>query len=224
MNKIIILTFFAFCTICINAQSDLNLRDSLSEATNKLAYNPDSIDLRLKKVGWNIQLEQWQYAKDDLDKVLNKVPTNIAGLYYRAFVNEKLNRYNFARLDYENLIVLVPDNFEAHLGLALLNQKDRHFTEALDQINQLVESYPDSALAFAARAGIEKERKMYELAEYDYSKAHELDSKNIDYLINRADIRITLGRFSEAKNDLDTMTKMGVPRSRLDQLSKKIKL
>ncbi len=37
------------------------LRDSLSKATEVLAYHPDSIDLRLKKAAWNIQLEQWQY-------------------------------------------------------------------------------------------------------------------------------------------------------------------
>ena len=111
------------------------LRDSLSKATEVLAYHPDSIDLRLKKAAWNIQLEQWQYAKDDLDKVLFLNNTNIAGLFYRAFVNEKLLRYNFARLDYQNLLVLVPGNFQAQLGLALLNEKDKHYTEAYDGIN-----------------------------------------------------------------------------------------
>ena len=79
------------------------LRDSLAAATSVLAYHPDSIDLRLKKAAWNIQLEQWSYAKDDLDKVLFLNNTNIAGLFYRAFVNEKLLRYNFARLDYHIL-------------------------------------------------------------------------------------------------------------------------
>lgn len=64
------------------------LRDSLAAATSVLAYHPDSIDLRLKKAAWNIQLEQWSYAKDDLDKVLFFNNTNIAGLFYRAFVNE----------------------------------------------------------------------------------------------------------------------------------------
>lgn len=64
------------------------LRDSLAAATSVLAYHPDSIDLRLKKAAWNIQLEQWSYAKDDLDKVLFLNNTNIAGLFYRAFVNE----------------------------------------------------------------------------------------------------------------------------------------
>ena len=114
------------------------LRDSLSKATEVLAFHPDSIDLRLKKAAWNIQLEQWQYAKDDLDKVLFLNNTNIAGLFYRAFVNEKLLRYNFARLDYQNLLVLVPGNFQAQLGLALLNEKDKHYTEAYDGINSLI--------------------------------------------------------------------------------------
>ena len=43
------------------------LRDSLAQATEVLAYYPDSIDLRLKKAAWNIQLKQWQYAKDEHD-------------------------------------------------------------------------------------------------------------------------------------------------------------
>lgn len=86
-------------------QGGAALRDSLAHATDVLAYHPDSVDLRLKKAAWNIQLEQWNYAKDELDKVLFLNQTNIAGLFYRAFVNEKLKRYNFARLDYQNLLV-----------------------------------------------------------------------------------------------------------------------
>ena len=103
-----------FCGSTVAAQQEgVALRDSLAHATEVLAYHPDSIDLRLKKAAWNIQLEQWNYAKDELDKVLFLNQTNIAGLFYRAFVNEKLKRYNFARLDYQNLLVLVPGNFQA---------------------------------------------------------------------------------------------------------------
>ena len=90
--------------VCDAKTQNKALRDSLAAATNELAYHPDSIDLRLKKAAWNIQLEQWAYAKDDLDKVLFLNNTNIAGLFYRAFVNEKMKRYNFARLDYQNLL------------------------------------------------------------------------------------------------------------------------
>jgi Tfp pilus assembly protein PilF len=207
----------------MSAQENAGLRDSLSAATELLAYHPDSIDLRLKKVRWNIQLKQWQYAKDDLDKVLFLDNRNIAGLFYRAYINQQLMRYNFARLDYNNLLTIVPGNFEAQLGLALLNQKDKHHTEAYDQINVLVEAHPDSATAYAARAGIEKDRGMLELAEYDYGKAFELDRKNIDYLINRADIRISLCRMSEARRDLDLATKLGYPRPALTEFYRRLR-
>lgn len=186
------------------------LRDSLALATETLAYHPDSIDLRLKKAAWNIQLEQWNYAKDELDKVLFLNQTNIAGLFYRAFVNEKLKRYNFARLDYQNLLVLVPGNFQAQLGLALLNEKDQHHTEAYDGINNLIEQYPDSAVAYAARGGMEKERGMFELAAYDYAEAMRLDSTNQDYIVSHVDLLITLGRKLEAYDDLRRLQALGV--------------
>ena len=192
------------------AQSSSALRDSLALATETLAYHPDSIDLRLKKAAWNIQLEQWNYAKDELDKVLFLNQTNIAGLFYRAFVNEKLKRYNFARLDYQNLLVLVPGNFQAQLGLALLNEKDQHHTEAYDGINSLIEQYPDSAVAYAARGGMEKERGMLELAAYDYAEAMRLDSTNQDYIVSHVDLLITLGRKLEAYDDLRRLQALGV--------------
>lgn len=199
------------------------LRDSLAQATEILACHPDSIDLRLRKAAWNIQLKQWDYAKDDLDKVLFLDNQNIAGLFYRAYVNEQLHRYNFARQDYINLLTLVPGNFEAQLGLALLNQKDRHFTEAYDGINRLVQQFPDKAEAYAARAGIEKERGMLELSEMDFSEAIRLDPSNKDYRLNRADLRITLGNNKDARQDLKELERMGVPFSAMRHLYKRMK-
>lgn len=224
MQKKKIILLLILCLVFATAQAQNSnqrktanqaLRDSLAAATEVLAYHPDSIDLRLKKAAWNIQLEQWDYAKDDLDKVLFLNNTNIAGLYYRAFVNEKLKRYNFARLDYQNLLVLVPGNFQAQLGLALLNEKDKHHTEAYDGLNSLIEQYPDSALAYAARGGLEKERGMLELAEYDYAEAMKRDAKNTDYIINHADILITLGRKLDALEDLEKLRKLGIPMGQL---------
>ena len=172
---------------------------------------------------WNIQLEQWQYAKDDLDKVLFLNNTSIAGLFYRAFVNEKLLRYNFARLDYQNLLVLVPGNFQAQLGLALLNEKDKHYTEAYDGINSLIEQYPDSAMAYAARGGMEKERGMLELAEFDYAKAMELDAGNEDFAFNHVDILIQLGRKDEAYRDLKKLLDAGCQPGRLQGFYARLK-
>ena len=191
------------------------LRDSLAVASEQLSYHPDSLDLRLRKAGWNLQLEQWQYAHDEYDYVLRREPYNLAALFYRAFVNEKQQRYKFARLDYENLLSIVPDHFEARLGLALLNDKDNRYTDAINQINLLVMQHPDSAVAYAARAGMEVERKMFAPAEYDYGKAIELAPSNTDYLLSRANVRIIMKRKEEARDDLNRMVRLGVSRASL---------
>ena len=183
----------------MHAQDHQTLRSQLKEATERLACYPDSVDLRLKKAALNLQLEQWQYAKDEYDQVLRSHPDNIAGLYYRAYANQQLGRYNFARLDYENLLKVVPGHFSAQLGLALLNQKDKHHTEAMNQINRLVNQFPDSAVAYAARAGMEQEQGMIELAVYDYTEALKRDADNSDYLLNRVELWLKLGRKQRAK-------------------------
>ncbi len=206
------------------AQNATNpLRDSLQAAATALAYHPDSVDLRLRKARWNMELQEWQKAKQEYDRVLGREPANIAALYYRAYCNDRLHRYNFARLDYNHLLMIVPGNFEARLGLALLNEKDQHHTEAMDGINQLVAAHPDSALAWAARAGMEAERGMVELAEYDYGEALQRDPDNKDYLLARADLRIKLKRHDEARRDLDRLVRLGTPKAALKEWYGKLK-
>ena len=206
------------------AQEDRKtLRDSLKLAMEQLSYHPDSVDLRLRKAAWNMQLGEWQYAKDEYDRVINHHPDNLAARYYRAYANTQLRRYNFARLDYETVLRVVPGNFDARLGLALLNQKDHHYTEAMDGVNMLVSTYPDSATAWAARAGIEKERDMKELAAYDYGEALRRQPDNRDWLLARADLLIALRRYDEARKDLDRLIVLGVSRGQLRDMYRQAK-
>lgn len=222
-----------FLALCVNIQAQATntneavsltrqqLRDSLAAASQELSFHPDSLDLRLRKASWNVQLEQWQYARDEYDYVLDRNPQNVAALFYRAFVNEKQKRYGFARLDYERLLALAPNNFEAKLGLALLNNKDCRYTEAMNQINLLVTQYPDSAVAYAARGGMEMERNILAPAEFDYSKAISLDPTNTDYRLNRANVRLMMKRKNDAREDLDAMVRLGVSRATLVEWYKK---
>ena len=206
------------------AQEDRKaLRDSLKLAMEQLSYHPDSVDLRLRKAAWNMQLGEWQYAKDEYDWVINHHPDNLAARYYRAYANTQLRRYNFARLDYETVLRVVPGNFDARLGLALLNQKDHHYTEAMDGVNMLVSTYPDSATAWAARAGIEKERDMKELAAYDYGEALRRQPDNRDWLLAHADLLIALRRYDEARKDLDRLVALGVSRGQLRDMYRQTK-
>ncbi|MGI6232215.1 MAG: tetratricopeptide repeat protein [Prevotella sp.] len=190
-------------------------RDSLQAATDRLAYHPDSLPLRLEKAAWNVELEQWEYAKNEYDYVLDHDPDNLAALYYRAFVNQKLRRYGFARLDYEHLLKLYPGYFEGQLGLALLNDADNRKTEALDQINNIVANFPDSAVAWAVRGGMEMDRQMYDVAVYDYAEAIRLDPVNRNYRLSRVEALLALRRNKEARKELDTIVRQGTPRKAL---------
>ncbi len=223
-GKIRLLALSAFFLCCLQggAQTKKELHDSLTVATEALSYHPDSIGLRLIKAGWNLQLEQWDYAKQEYDYVLQLDKKNVSALYFRAYANTNLGRYKFARLDYESVLAIVPGNFEAQLGLALLNEKDKHFTEALDMLNALCGKFPDRAEAFAARAGVEKERGMLELAEFDFSEALSIEPDNVDYRLSRADVRLSLGKKEDARMDLDELVKQGVTRPLLDDFYKRM--
>ena len=222
MRRLIVFLLLSF-TLSGVAQTRQELRDSLKAATDRLAYHPDSIALRLEKARYNLVLEQWGFAQEEYDYILKRYPQHLAALFFRAYTNERLYRYNFARLDYENLLTIVPAHFEARLGLALLNQKDKKYTEAMDQINILVLQHPDSAIAYAARAGIETEREMYSLAIYDYTEALLRDPKNTDYLLSRADLYIRERQFKAARKDLDRLVSLGVPKPSLKEFYKRLK-
>lgn len=222
MRKYILIGMLLFA-LGISAQSKQQLREELKEAADALSFHPDSLDLRLKKAALNMQLEQWEYAKDEYDYVIKRDPYNVAGLYYRAYANEKLGRLAFARADYEAVLRVVPTHFEARLGLALVNQKARRFTEAMDQINQLVESNPESVLPIVARANMERERKMYSLAEYDFTRAMEMEPDNTDHLLNRADVRLLMGNYEEARQDLDLLVKKGIVKASLKEFYDRLK-
>ncbi len=205
----------------VKAQTSKELRDSLTMVSRQLQRTPESIDLRLVKAGLNLQLEQWDYACAEYDEVLSRDPKNISALYFRAYVYEKQGRYAFARRDYQALLAIVPGHFEAQLGLALLNDKDSRHTEALDQLNVICSQHPDRSEAFAARAGVEQERGLYDLAEYDFSQAIRLDPTNVDYRIARISLLLTMGRKEEAREALDDLVAKGVPKPSLEDLYKK---
>lgn len=216
VHRLFIVPMLLFLPISLSAQeSSAWARDSLKAASDRLAFHPDSLQLRLQKAAWNVELDQWEYAKDEYDYVLEHDPDNLVALYYRAFVNQKLHRYGFARLDYEHLLKLYPGYFEGQIGLALLNDADNRKTEALDQINNVVTNFPDSAMAWAIRAGMEMDRKMYDVAAYDYSEATRLEPSNRDYRLSLVEALLASGRNKEARRELDTIVKQGTPRKAL---------
>ena len=219
MRRIFFL-FLCLLSLSVSAQTEAHLRDSLKQATEQLSFHPDSVELRLQKASWNMLLEQWAYAKEEYDYLLERNPQLFPARFFRAYANQRLGRYSFARIDYEWAVRLQPDHFEARLGLALLNQQIQHYTEAMDQLNQLVEQFPDRAEAYAARAGVEKERGLLDVAVYDFTEALRLSPNQKDYLINRLELLVRLHRMEEAKADGRRLAQLGVPQPAIKKLLK----
>lgn len=197
------------------AQTAQQWRDSLSVLSLQIENSPTSLDLRLKKAAVNINLGQWEYAIDEYSTVLRIESANLAALFYRAYAYVNLRRYELALNDYERFLDIAPFNMEARLGLVHTYRKLNRMGEAIDQVNMLVEHFPDSAVAYAVRADLEKERKAYDAALYDWDKAISLQPDNGDYKISKVALLLDMGKRSEARKALDGMVLDGIPRGML---------
>ena len=211
------IAIFLFSLLAVCPLQAQNWRDSLAVLNREISQNPRQTYLRLRKAAVNIELNQWEYAIEEYGRVLQLEPYNLTALYFRAYANSHERRYDLARNDYEAILARVPKHFEAQLGLAHVKRKQGRLSEALDGLNTLVQLYPDSALAYAARAGVETELKMNEPALYDWGEAIRLQPANLDFVVSKADILIKLKRRREARRLLQNAIDGGTPPSVLKQ-------
>ena len=190
-------------------------RDSLASLNRAIALSPRSTDLRLKKAAVNIELGQWDYAVDEYGRVLDIDPDCLAALYFRAYAHTHLRHLDMARNDYARFLSLAPRHFEARLGLAMVKRQLGRQQETLDELNLLVQQHPDSALAYAARAGYETEIKQYETALFDWDEALQRRPKSADFVVSKVDILLSMNRNDEAWAELEAAMKRGIPRASL---------
>lgn len=213
--------FFAGIGITASAQTAKEWRDSLETVNRLLAYKPNSMELHLRKAAIHIQMEQWEYAINEYTDILAISPTNVAAHYFRAFAHNQLRHYDLAKNDYEDILTTYPRHLEARLGLAYTYIRQQKMSDAMTQMNLAVEHCPDSAVAYASRAGLERELKQYPAALFDWQEAVRLNPTNTDYAISRIDILLLLNRKSEAKAALDDLVRGGIPRGLLQEWYKK---
>jgi len=190
-------------------------RDSLTVLNKLIATSKWSTDLHLRKANANLELKQWEYAVEEYKLVLSREPHNPAALFYRAYAYTHLRRFDLARNDLNDMLVYFPRHFEARLSLAVVLQQLGRRQEAIDQLNQTIEQHADSAVAYAARANLERQMKQDEAALYDWQRAEQLDPRNPLYVASHAEHLIILERRVEARNILDAAVKRGVPKGML---------
>ncbi|MBQ0075037.1 MAG: hypothetical protein KBT34_12715 [Prevotella sp.] len=233
MKKTLLIITQLLFALTLSAQTQQELRDSLSMINRLIEEHPRAVKLRLRKAALNIDLEQWEYALDEYTNVLEMMPTNLTALYYRGFVNQHLQRYAFARKDYETLLMVDPQNEHALMGLILTNIADNHKTKAYDDANRLVELFPDHATSYAIRADIEEQLNMDMAALEDIEKAikiedvevqkkypHTMDDDIASYQLTAFSLYIKKGDTKKARKALDYLVSQGISRTALtDQYS-----
>ena len=157
-QKGVVLLVGILCQLTVQAQTtNQQWRDSLTVLNKMIDTQPWSTDLHLRKAAVNLELKQWQYAIDEYAMILQKEPHNPAALFYRAYANTHLRHFDLAKNDLNDLLIVVPNHFEARLSLAIVLQQLGRKQEALDNLNQLIQQHADSAVAYAARANLERQ-------------------------------------------------------------------
>ena len=200
-----------------------NWRDTLTVLNKQIAQTKWSTDLHLRKAHANLQLMQWQYAIDEYALVLQHESHNPAALFYRAYAYTHLRRFDLARNDLNDLLMVLPKHFEARLSMAVVLQQLGRKQEALDHLNHAVQQCPDSAVAYAARANLERDMKQDEAALYDWQKAEELAPRDPTYVVSHVDLLLVLERRKEARKVLDAAVSRGIPRGMLLEWYEKCK-
>ena len=199
------------------AQTRKEWRDSLEVLSASLKKDPNNIDLCLRKAEADIQLEQWDYALAEYGRILRADEKKLAALFFRAYVHEKQHHSGQAKADYDAFLAIEPLHLEARLGLAHVLQKMGRKQDTTDELNHIVQMFPDSAVAYAARAAFETELQQYDVAVYDWGEAVRLKPDNVDYTISKVEVLLRLGRKREAREALDALVSKGTPRGLLKE-------
>lgn len=198
-------------------------RDSLSVLNRQIMSSEYSSDLYLRKAAVNLELQQWDYAIETYNDILRREPSNPAALFYRGYANGKMRRYELAANDYRSFLKVAPENIDGMLALAFICIKQGKNNEAMDNYNRIIEIFPDHSVAYASRALLESEDGFLDAALMDWDKAIEYDSKNIDYLVSKADLLIRMNRKADARRTLDEAVKKGASRGQLQEYYNKVK-
>ena len=198
-------------------------RDSLSVLNRQIMSSEYSSDLYLRKAAVNLELQQWDYAIETYNDILRREPSNPAALFYRGYANGKMRRYELAANDYRSFLKVAPENIDGMLALAFICIKQGKNNEAMDNYNRIIEIFPDHSVAYASRALLESEDGFLDAALMDWDKAIEYDSKNIDYVVSKADLLIRMNRKADARRTLDEAVKKGASRGQLQEYYNKTK-
>ena len=187
--------------------------ESYSLALNK---TPFSVTMLLNRASLLMEMDYLDRAFTDYCDVLDIDRKNPEALMYRAYIYMKRRQYQEARLDYQSYLEMNPENKTARLGMALVNQKDRRFQESLEEFNRLIVDYPKDASLLKARAELEVDMNLLDMALLDLENAARLTPDDPEIYVMCGDIYLLQDKKREAYVAFEKAIELGVPRPQLN--------
>ena len=187
--------------------------ESYSLALNK---TPFSVTMLLNRASLLMEMDYLDRAFTDYCDVLDIDRKNPEALMYRAYIYMKRRQYQEARMDYRSYLEMNPENKTARLGMALVNQKDRRFQESLEEFNRLIVDYPKDASLLKARAELEVDMNLLDMALLDLENAARLTPDDPEIYVMCGDIYLLQDKKREAYVAFEKAIELGVPRPQLN--------
>ncbi|KAA6344382.1 Beta-barrel assembly-enhancing protease [termite gut metagenome] len=197
-------------------QRQMQRLDEAAESyTYALNFTPYSIPILLNRA--TVYMEQGfsNRAYVDYCQVLDKDKKNMEALLMRAYIYMMRRDYNASRMDYNSLLDVNSLHYSARLGLATLNQREEKFREAIDILEGLIAEYPTEMELYVARAEVEQNMNLPDLALIDIDRAIQLNPLSAEAFLLRGKINLAYKKKKTAKKDFEKAELLGISSSNL---------
>lgn len=195
--------------------------DALATYTKGINQIPGNTNLLLDRSALYYHMGNEERALSGYSDVLELQPENTEALLMRAHIYAGKHDYKRARADYETILSIDPMNENAYIGLILVNDRSGRPREAMEQISSLIALFPNHAILYAIRGGMEQQRKQYELALPDLTRAIQLEPTNADYYVSRATLYLDMKKRKLARQDTQMAVKLGADPKEMASILKK---
>jgi tetratricopeptide (TPR) repeat protein len=191
------------------------LDEAAESYTYALNLAPYSIPILLNRA--TVYMEQGfpNRAYIDYCQVLDRDKKNMEALLMRAYIYMIRRDYNAARIDYNRLLEVDSLHYGARLGLATLNQREEKFREAVDILEGLIAEYPTETELYVARAEVEQNMNLPDLALTDIDRAILLNPLSAEAFLLRGKINLAGKKKKTAKKDFEKAELLGIFSSEL---------
>jgi tetratricopeptide (TPR) repeat protein len=189
------------------------LDEAVESYTYALNLAPYSIPVLLNRAAVYMEQGFSNRAYVDYCIVLDKDKKNTEALLMRAYIYMIRRDYNAARIDYNCLLEVDTLHYSARLGLATLNQREEKFREAMNILEELIAEYPIEMELYVARAEVEQNMNLPDLAIMDIDRAIQLNPLSAEAFLLRGKINLAYKKKKAAKKDFEKAKLLGISSS-----------